>query len=748
MRFDFLVRDKAFMATKTDSKPAGVADAKLKGGKTYEGLSREQLIEAYRVMFTSRRLDDREILLKRQQKIFFQISGAGHEAIGWAAGVTLKPNFDWFYPYYRDRALCLALGATPYEMLLMAVGAADDPQSGGRQMPSHWGFPKLNVVTQSSPTGSQVLQAVGCAEAGRYFAAHPEAAKKSNGDYREFRDVQFRGDEVTYVSLGDGTTSEGEFWEGMNTAANRKLPVVFVVQDNGYAISVPVEVQTAGGNISRLVSGFPNFHFEEVDGTDPVASYAAFARSVAYCRAGEGPSFIHAHVIRPYSHSLSDDEKLYRPDAERERDAARDPITLMQMFLIREGILDEKAINKLEKQVEDDLQIAVDQALEAALPTPDSITRFVYSPDLDASSPAFSTEPAVTQAGPDGKAAAPKTMADLINSTLRDEMRRDERIVMFGEDVADCSREQYLEEKLIKGKGGVFKLTFGLQHEFGSDRVFNSPLAEANIVGRAVGMATRGLKPVVEIQFFDYIWPAMMQLRNELPLIRWRSNNGFACPAVVRVAIGGYLTGGAIYHSQCGESIFTHTPGMHVVFPSNALDAAGLLRTAIRCDDPVLFLEHKRLYRETYGRAPNPGAEYMIPFGKAKIVQAGTDLTVVTYGAVVPRALQAAQKIEREQGVKVELIDLRSLNPFDWDTIATSVSKTNRVLVAYEDTLSWGYGAEIAARIADQLFDHLDAPVRRVAAKDVFVAYQPILEDATLPQAEDLLRAMKELAEY
>ena len=453
-------------------------------------------------------------------------------------------------------------------------------------------------------------------------------------------------------------------------------------------------------------------------------------------------------MIRPYSHSLSDDERLYRPDAERERDATRDPITRMQMFLIREGILDEKSINRLEKQVDDDLQVAVDQALDAAPPTPDTIMQYVYSSDLDATSPALQTEPVSAAAAADGKKAAPKTMADLINATLRDEMRRDERIVIFGEDVADASREQYLEEKTIKGKGGVFKLTYGLQRDFGSDRVFNSPLAEANIVGRAVGMATRGMKPVAEIQFFDYIWPAMMQLRDELPLIRWRSNNGFSSPCVIRVAIGGYLTGGAIYHSQCGESIFTHTPGMRVVFPSNALDAAGLLRTAIRCDDPVLFLEHKRLYRETFGRAPYPGPDYTIPFGKAKIVQAGTDLTVITYGAVVPRALQAAQKLEREQGVKVELIDLRCLNPFDWDTIAASVSKTNRALVAYEDTLSWGYGAEIAARIADQLFDHLDAPVRRVAAKDVFVAYQPILEDAILPQAEDLLRAMKELAEY
>jgi 2-oxoisovalerate dehydrogenase E1 component len=424
----------------------------------------------------------------------------------------------------------------------------------------------------------------------------------------------------------------------------------------------------------------------------------------------------------------------------------------MQMFLIREGILDEKGINQLEKQVEDDLQAAVDRALEAPLPTPDTVERYVYSPDLDPASSAFATQPApvATQtAASDGKKAGqPKTMADLINATLRDEMRRDERIVMFGEDVADCSREQYLEQKLIKGKGGVFKLTSGLQAEFGSDRVFNSPLAEANIVGRATGMATRGLKPVVEIQFFDYIWPAMMQLRDELPLIRWRSNNGFSAPAVVRVAIGGYLTGGAIYHSQCGESIFTHIPGLRVVFPSNALDAAGLLRTAIRCDDPVLFLEHKRLYRETFGRAPNPGPDYMIPFGKAKIVQPGTDLSVITYGAVVPRALQAAQKLEREHGVKVEVIDLRCLNPFDWEAIAASVRKTSRVIVAYEDSLSWGYGAEIAARIADELFEYLDAPVRRVAAKDTFVAYQPILEDAILPQADDLFRAMKALSEF
>ena len=734
-----------------------------KQANTYQGLTSQQLIDAYRIMFTSRRLDDREILLKRQQKVFFQISGAGHEALGAAAALVLKPGYDWFYPYYRDRALCLALGATPLEMLMGAVGAADDPCSGGRQMPSHWAYKRLNVVTQSSATGTQILQAVGCAEAGRYLARHPKAAQKAEGDYRQFKDVQFQGDEITYVSLGDGTTSEGEFWEALNTASNRRLPVMFCVQDNEYAISVPVEVQTSGGNISRLVSGFPNFHFEEIDGTDPVVAYAAFKRAADYCRAGHGPAFVHAHVIRPYSHSLSDDERLYRPDSERQADAARDPVPRLQMFLLREGILDEKAINQIEKEVEEQIQADADRALDAPVPQPETIYHYVYSPDLDPTSAAFGTQPALAapeapaetkpaSASPNKtsqtKASPNKTMADLINTTLRDEMRRDERVLIFGEDVADASREEYLKQKLIKGKGGVFKLTAGLQIEFGSDRVFNSPLAEAAIVGRATGMATRGLKPVVEIQFFDYIWPAMMQLRDELPIIRWRSNNAFSAPVVVRVAIGGYLTGGAIYHSQCGESIFTHTPGLRVVFPSNALDAAGLLRTAIRCDDPVLFLEHKRLYRETYGRAPYPGPDYMVPFGKAKIVQPGTDLTVITYGAVVPRALQAAQKLEREHRVSVELIDLRSLNPFDWDAIAASVKKTNRALIAYEDSLSWGYGAEIAARIADQLFHHLDAPVKRIAATDTFVAYQPILENAILPQAADLFRAMKELAEF
>jgi 2-oxoisovalerate dehydrogenase E1 component len=725
------------MAT-TKTGPKSAVQEPPKSGNTWEGLTAKQLIQLYRIMYLSRRLDDREILLKRQQKVFFQISGAGHEAFTASAGLALKPGYDWFYPYYRDRALCLTLGVTPLEMLLQAVGAADDPASGGRQMPSHWGSKRLNIVTQSSPTGTQLLQAVGAAEAGRYFAARPEAAQKAEGDYRAFKDVIAHADEVVYVSCGDGTTSEGEFWEAMNTASNRKLPVLFSVEDNEYAISVPVEVQTAGGNISKLVANHPNFHFEEVDGTDPVASYAAFTRAVAHIRAGKGPAFVHGHVVRPYSHSLSDDERLYRPDAERQDEAQRDPITRTQMFLVREGVLDEEAINRLEKEVDEEVQEAADQALAAAFPAKESITQFVYSPDLD---------PGAMQSEPQSE-GADKTMADLINACLKDEMRRDPRIVVFGEDVADCSREEYLKQKSVKGKGGVFKLTAGLQMEFGCDRVFNSPLAEANIVGRAVGMATRGLKPVPEIQFFDYIWPAMMQLRDELPLIRWRSNNAFSAPAVVRVAIGGYLTGGAIYHSQCGESIFTHIPGLRVCFPSNALDANGLLRTALRGDDPVLFLEHKRLYREPFGRAPYPGPDYMVPFGKARIWKEGSDLTVITYGAVVPRALQAAQKIEREHHISVELLDLRTLSPYDWEGIARSVRKTSRVLVAHEDSKSWGYGAEIAARIADELFEELDAPVRRLAATDTFVAYQPVLEDATLPQADDVYQAMLKLAEF
>ena len=704
--------------------------------------SSRQLVEIYRLMVLSRCIDDREIMLKRQQKTFFQISCAGHEALLVGAALALRPGHDWFFPYYRDRALCLTLGVTPTEMLLQAVGAATDPASGGRQMPTHWSSRELNIVSTSSATASQLLHAVGCAEAGRYLSLHPEAAASTPDDYRAFREVKFHGDEVVWTSLGEGSTSQGEFWEALNTAANRKLPVIFCVEDNGYAISTPVEVSMPGGNISRLVANFPNFYFAEVDGTDPEASFRAVQSAAAYCRAGLGPAFVHGHCMRAYSHSLSDDDRHYRTQAEREADALRDPITRLRTRLIAEEILTEEELTALEHLLDQEVAAAAEHALAAPLPLVSEITKNVYSEDLDPTRAAFATE-RVDAADP-----KPKTMADLINTCLRDEMQRDERVIIFGEDVADCSNPEYLDDKKLKGKGGVFKLTAGLQRQFGSDRVFNSPLAEANIVGRALGMATRGLKPVVEIQFFDYIWPAMHQLRNELPLIRWRSNDAFSCPAVVRVAIGGYLTGGAVYHSQCGESIFTHTPGMHVVFPSNALDAAGLLRTAIRCDDPVLFLEHKRLYREPFGRAPYPGPDYTIPFGKARIWKQGTDITVVTYGATVPRSLRAAQRLEREHGISVEVLDLRTLNPYDFEAIAASVSKTSRVLVVHEDMLSWGYGAEIAARIGSELFDKLDAPVQRIGAKDTFVAYSPQVEDAILPQADDIFAAIQKLHAY
>jgi 2-oxoisovalerate dehydrogenase E1 component len=726
----------------TTVKDAGGDAESLKWG----GLTRERLVEFYRLMYLSRRTDDREIVLKRQQKIFFQVSCAGHEALLVAAAMAMKPGYDWFFPYYRDRALCLALGDTVEGQLLQAVGAADDPASGGRQMPSHWSSTRLHIVSSSSATATQCLHAIGAAEAGRYFAQHKNAAKRpaDSGDYREYKNVEFRGDEVVLTSIGEGSTSQGEFWESLNTASNARLPVVYVIEDNEYAISTPVEANTPGGNISRLVANFPNFHFAEVDGTDPIASYVAMAEAVAYARSGRGPAMVHGHVTRPYSHSLSDDERQYRSEAEVQAEAARDPIAKMQMWLLREGILDEAGINRLEQKVDEEVQRAADRALQAVLPSaePTAILKHQYSEDLKPTGAQFATEPAATAD------AGERTMAELENLCMKDEMRRDERIVVFGEDVADATRDEPLRAGKLKGKGGVFKLTAGLQKEFGNDRCFNSPLAEANIVGRALGMAARGLKPVVEIQFFDYIWPAMHQIRNEISVLRWRSNGTWSCPMVIRVPIGGYLTGGSIYHSQSGESIFTHIPGLRVVFPSNALDANGLLRTAIRCDDPVLFLEHKRLYRETFGRAAYPGPDYMVPFGKAKVMRPGRDLTVITYGAVAPRALQAAEKLHREAGVDVELIDLRTLSPYDWETIAESVKKTSKAIVTHEDTLSWGYGAEIAARIGEELFDWLDAPVRRVAAMDTFCAYQPVLEDAILPQPEDLYRAMLELAKY
>src|SRR5256714_915555 len=694
-------------------------------GKRSARLSAQQLVAAYKDMLLSRRVDDKEVQLKSQNKIFFQSSGAGHEAILTAAGMIFKSAYDWFYTYYRDRALCLELGVTPAEMLYEAVGAAIDPASGGRQMPSHWGHKKYNIVSASSPTGTQFLQGVGSAEA----TLRAKLLGITEG---------FQKDEVVLITTGEGQTSEGEFWESLNTACNLKLPAVYLVEDNGYAISVPVEVNTAGGSISKLVRSFPNLLVEEVDGCDLLASYDTMQRAVDYARQRKGPALVHAKVIRPYSHSLSDDEKLYRPTEEREADAARDPVAQFPKWLVSEGHVTEDEIQQIQKEVDAIVLSATDDALAQPQPGPDSVYFGVYSPDVDPSGEQFDTEDDPQFSGD------PTTMVDLLNACMRDEMRRDQKILVFGQDVADVSREEHMDK--VKGKGGVFKVTWRLQKEFGSARVYNSPLAEANIVGRAIGLAVRGFKPVVEIQFFDYIWTAYMQLRHELATMRWRSHNHFSAPVVVRTTYGGYIRG-AIYHSQTGATLFTHCPGLRVVCPAAAFDANGLLRTAIPCDDPVIFLAHKHLYRQIYNKSAYPGANFMIPFGKARVVREGTDVTLVTYGATVQRALTAANAVA-ENGISVEVIDLRTLSPWDRDAVFDSVKKNSRVIVAYEDSLSWGFGAEIAAAIADECFAWLDAPVKRIASSDTFVGYAPRLEDAILPQVDDFKRAYEEIMKF
>src|SRR5215510_11086610 len=711
---------------------ANGADARASGAharrRDHEGLTRDELLGAYRLMLLSRAIDDKEIQLKNQSKAFFQISGAGHEAILVATGQHLRAGYDWLFPYYRDRALCLTLGFTPYEMFLASVGAKDDPANGGRQMPSHWGHRRLNIPSQSSCVGTHCLHAVGCAEAGLIYSRVPQSPD---------RESLYHDDEVVYISIGEGGTSEGEFWESLNSACSRKGPVLYLVEDNGYAISVPVDVQTPGGDISRLVENFPNLRVLRCDGTDYLTSYRTMRDATSHARERKGPVLVHATVIRPYSHSLSDDERLYKTEAERDAEARRDPLARMRQFLKSEGVANDDDFADTLASVEREVKQAIEEALRAPKPEPETATTFVFSPTVDPSSDDFSTEPK-----PQGK---PDTMVAAINATLKDEMAGNPRIVVFGQDVADVSHDEAM--KLVTGKGGVFKVTHGLQRLYGSDRVFNSPLAEANIVGRSVGMALRGLKPVVEIQFFDYIWPAFMQIRDELAMMRYRSANHWSCPVVIRVPIGGYLRGGAPYHSQSAVAIFAHTPGIRVVLPSNAQDAAGLLRTAIRSDDPVLFCEHKHLYRQTYNKGTYPGPDYMIPFGKAAVPRDGTDIVVITWGALVQRSLLAAQQAER-QGISVAVVDLRTIIPYDWDTIAAFTKKTSRVIVAHEDQLTCGFGAEIAARISDELFEDLDAPVKRVASLDCPVAYAPVLEEEILPGAKDVLQAIRALAAY
>lgn len=698
------------------------------GTRDLAGLSGEDLLDFYRLIAKSRALDDREIFLKRQNRSFFQVSGAGHEAVGVAVAAHTDPAKDWYYLYYRDRAFALALGMGPFDQLLQTVAAADDPSSGGRQMPCHFAGLDGHLVSMSSPTGTQFLQAVGSAEAS-LRASEDGPLRRHLSSYAD--------DEVVICCSGEGATSEGEFWEALNTACNLRLPVLFVIEDNGYAISVPVEVQTAGGSISKLLTGFPDLKIAECDGTDLVEVYRATGHLIEHCRQRRGPALLHAHCVRPYSHSMSDDEGMYRPRAERDEEAERDPLDLARQLVLEVGAASADELDRLEEDLRSEVAAAAEAVLAHDQPDPSTVMRFLYTEERNPTGPEFDTP---VSHGDDDKLY---TLVDLLNLCLREEMERDERIVVFGQDVADASREDVLEE--VPGKGGVFKVTHGLQTRFGGNRVYNSPLAEANIVGRAIGLAVRGLRPIVEIQFFDYIWPAVHQLRNELATLRYRTAGQVSVPVVIRAPYGGYLKGGSIYHSQTGASIFAHTPGIRVVLPSNGEDAMGLLRTAIRCDDPVLFLEHKHLYRQVHNKRRHPGRDYMIPFGKAAVTREGSDLTVVTCGALVKRSTDAAQIAQQKHGIDVEVIDLRSLSPFDMEAISRSVKKTNKVVVAYEDCRSWGIGAEIAARIADELFPWLDGPVRRVAALDTWVPYSPRLEEAVLPQVDDVLEAILDL---
>jgi 2-oxoisovalerate dehydrogenase E1 component len=697
-------------------------------GPTYRGFPVGELVDDLRTACVSRALDDREINLQKQSRVFFQISGAGHEALLLALARSLRPSYDWFFPYYRDRALMLGLGVTPREILLQAVGSVEDPASGGRQMPCHWGAKHLNVVTQSSATASQCLPAVGCAEAGRYIVGRSLPGG-----------ISAHGDELTYVSLGEGATSEGEFWESLNTACRLHLPVLFLVADNGYAISVRAEDQSPAP-ISEMVRGFRGLAIAKFDGRDYFTARTEGARAIARVRAGEGPGLIHAKVTRPYSHSAADTQSKYRPREELLDEVEHDPIHLLEEELITAGVLTREQVDELHAEAKAIVDAAAREALAAARPDPGAVLEHVIVP------------PAVEG---DGRShgpvadpeAAPVQFGEAVRLTLHEVMEADERIRVFGEDVADAP-EEVLRSGEVEGKGGVFGTTLGIQKRFGIARCFNTPLAEANIVGRAVGQAIRGLKPAPEVQFFDYVWPAMTQIKTEAATVRWRSNGAFSCPMVLRIPIGGYLTGGSIWHSQCGESIFAHVPGLIVMYPSRARDVAGLLRTAFRCDDPVLFLEHKRLYRQPFARDPFPPSDFLIPLGKGDVVQAGDDLTIVTYGYTVHLARQAAAAVAEETGRSIEIVDLRCLVPWDQALVAESVAKTGRVMVVHEDIREVGFGGEVAAWIAEECFSDLDAPVVRVGAQRCHVGYEPTLEQAILPQADDIADAARRLLAF
>jgi 2-oxoisovalerate dehydrogenase E1 component len=706
---------------------------KLELAKKYN-LDRVEMLEMLSNIYTSRKVDDAEISMKKQSKAFFQISGAGHEGILTAAAKVLKPTHDWFLGYYRDRALCLGLGVTPYEMLCQANGNLGDTASYGRMMPAHWGNKKLNIVNKSSCTGTQFLQACGLAEAGLWY-------KRLQKEHKLDTLGLYHDDEIIYVSSGDGTLAQGEFWEGLTTACVNNLPVLFMVEDNGFAISTPTNVQYPEGSISKTLANFPGIKIFNCDGCCPIESFATMTEAANFIRKNRKPALVHATVTRPYSHSLSDDHGMYRTKAELAEEGLRDVFYSYPKFLVEAEVITESEREDLLKKITSEVKTAMDKAITTEWPALDTVEKHLYSEEVDMTGAQFDKPANFT-----GKDDVP--MAASINKVLRTEFAKNPMLRMWGEDVADFFEKERLNNPELKGKGGVFKLTANVQRESKDGQVFNSPLAEANIIGRAIGMAIRGIKPVVEIQFFDYIWTAYMQLKNEMATLRYRSGGDFKCPMVVRVPIGGYLKGGAIYHSQSGESLFTHIPGIRVAYPSNSADAAGLLRTAIHGDDPVMFLEHKHLYYQGYNRTADVGDEYMIPFGKARIAREGSDATIVAWGALVQKSIEAAKKCEAATGKSVEVIDLRTLAPYDFEAIKKSIAKTSRLMIAHEEHKTSGFAGEITARVNEECFELLDAPILRVAALDVHCAYNPALEDIILPQVGHVEEVLMKLLKY
>jgi 2-oxoisovalerate dehydrogenase E1 component len=667
------------------------------------GLKPELMIQSLKSMYVARQIDEKAMTLLKQGKVFFHIGVSGHEAIQVASAMNLRPGYDWAYPYYRDWAFVYQLGVTLEELFYSVFGRADCPATGGRQMPAHFGKKELRIITQSSPTGTQYLQAVGTA----------------------MGCVRDGTDEVVYVSGGDGSTSEGEFHEALNWASKDKLPVIFVIQNNRYAISVPIYEQTAGASVAKIGEGFFGLEVYEIDGTDFLQSFQTVKRAVERARAGQGPTMIVANVVRLIPHSSSDDHRKYRTPEELERERLNDPILKMENLLVKEGILTKEEIQKIYDELNVEIERAIEHAERKPYASPETVMLHVYAPEETRK---LKYEASV----PSGK---PIVMVDAINHALHEEMELNPKMVVYGEDIADP-------------KGGVFTATKGLTTRFGKSRAFNSPLAEASIVGTAIGLAVKGYKPVVEIQFGDYIWPAMMQIRDELAPFRYRSNGKWSAPVVIRVPVGGYIHGGH-YHSQNIEGFFAHLPGIFIAYPSNAADAKGLLKTACRIEDPVLFLEHKALYRSPQAMSPEPDKDYLLPFGKAQIKKPGKDATIITWGLMVYKSLDAVKIIEQRYGVEIEVIDIRTINPLDKETILESVKKTSRVLIVHEDTLTAGFGAEISAIISEEAFEYLDAPIKRVAGLDVpGIPYAPTLEDAALPQTDWIVKALDELLKF